>query len=233
MRRKLLAVVVAAFVCTSGIVAVGAETVVKAAPEEAVEAPRRNPIAAYFVNRGKDLLDVFNLKLTLGDAGSILFHARATRLAQIGFGRFAGTKVGFDGPCAGLYGEGRVEYGLSVFYWAWIGRKTNPAGITEEAEKRNWFFGRVDDIKAGDTYREFYDANRPWHTIGGAVSLPFLPGLEAELNPAEAVDFVLSFFGVRGFRVPPPFYKVDNMGERVPAAGSMRWHGQEEFEQYD
>jgi len=234
MRQKLLAGLVAVLLVVPGAATYAAE-VVSAEPAEEAEAAvtTGGAIGTYFASRGKDLLDVFNLKLTLGDAGSILFHARATRLAQVGFGRFAGTKLGFDGPCAGLYGEGRVEYGLSVFYWAWIGRKTNPAGITEEAEKRNWFFGRVDDIKAGDSYREFYDANRPWHTVGGAVSLPFLPGLEAELNPAEAVDFVLSWFDIRGFRVPPPFYKVDNMGERVPAAGSMRWHGQEEFEQYD
>lgn len=233
MRGKLL--VVAALVLALGVNALAAEPAAKADPatEKKAEAATFDPVVKYVVNRAKDLLDIVSVKVSLGDAGSLLVHARATRLAQIGMGRFAGTKLGFDGPCAGLYGEGRVEYGLSIFYWAWIGRKTNPEAITAEATKRNWFFGRVDDIKAGETYREFYDGNRPWHTIGGAFSLPFLPGLEVELNPAEAVDFVISFLGIRGFRIPPPFYKVDNTGEKVPAVGSMRWHGQEEFEQYD
>lgn len=229
MRGKLL--VVAALVLALGLPAVAGEAVAPA--DEEAAPPKPSPIAQYFTARGKDFLDIFNLKLALGDAGSVLFHARATRLAQIGFGRFAGTKIGFDGPCAGIYGEGRVEYGISIFYWAWIGRKTNPEGITADAVKRNWFFGRVDDIKQGEAYREFYDANRPWHTVGGAVALPFLPGIEAELNPAEAMDFLLGWLSVPGVRVPPPFYKVDNLGERVPAQGCLRWHGQEGFEQYD
>ena len=226
MRGKML--IVAALVLALGVNSFAAETAATDDSEAKakVKAGPLDPVAKYFVNRFKDLADVASVKVTMGDAGSLLFHARATRLAQIGMGRFSGTKLGFDGPCAGLWGEGRVEYGLSVFYWAWIGRKTNPAAITDEAIKRNWFFSRVDDIKAGETYREFYDGNRPWHTLAAAFSLPFLPGLEAELNPAEAVDFVVSFFGIPGFRVPPPFYKVDSEGEKVPAAGCIRWHGQ-------
>ena len=229
MRGKLL--VAAALILALGLNALAGEAV--APTEEEAAPPKPSPVAKYFANRGKDFLDIFNMKMTLGDAGSFLFHARATRLAQIGFGRFSGTKVGFDGPAAGIYGEGRVEYGISIFYWAEIGRKTNPEAITEDARKRNWFFSHVDDIKKAENYKEFYDANRPWHTVGAAVSLPFVPGIEVEINPAEAVDFLLSWFNVPGLRVPPPFYKVDNLGERVPAQGCMRWHGQESFEQYD
>lgn len=201
--------------------------------EAAAKAEAPSPVLAYLANRGKDFLDIFNVKLALSDGASLLAHARVTRLAQLGFGRFSGTKVGFEGPSAGIYGEGRVEYGASVFYWAWIGRKTSEAGITEEAARRNTFFGRVDDIKADEQYREFYDAHRPWYTVGAAGALPFLPGFEVGLDPAEAVDFALSIFGIPGVRVPPPFYKVDMHGEQVPAVGSIRWHGQEEFEQYD
>lgn len=190
-------------------------------------------VLGYLGNRLKDFSDIFSLKLALADGSSVLGHVRLTRLAQVGAGRFSGTKIGFDGPCAGIYGEGRVEYGVSVFYWSWIGRKSSEAGITEQALKRNQFFGRVDDIKEDVQYREFYDGHRPWYTLGASAALPFLPGFEAEVNPAEAVDFVLSIFGVPGLRVPPPFYKVDVAGERVPAVGCIRWHGQEEFEQYD
>lgn len=240
MTRRLLAVLLAGALGVLPTLARAAEPAVPEAPptmlteeEEAAAKKGPSPAAQYFMNRLKDFADIFNLKLALGDGGSLLAHARVTRLAQIGGGRFSGTKIGFDGPCTGIFGEGRVEYGLSVFYWAWIGRKAAEKGISEDALKRNQFFGRVDDIKADATYREFYDGNRAWYTVGAALSLPFLPGFEAELNPAEAVDFVLSWFAIPGLRVPPPFYKVDVKGERVPAPGAIRWHGQEEFEQYD
>jgi len=231
MRRKLLGV--AALVLALGLNTLAGEAVAPA--EEEAPAPRPNPVAQYLEARGKDFLDIFNLKLALGDASTFLIHGRATRVAQIGFGRFVGTKVGFDGPSAGIFGEGRVEYGISVFYWAWIGRKTNPEAISAEAVKRNWFFSRVDDIKDTSTFREFYDGHRPWHTIGGSVALPFLPGIEAEMNPAEAMDFLLSWIPIPGLRVPQPFQMEPEMveGERVPMRGSIRWHGQEAFERYD
>ncbi|MBM4032582.1 MAG: hypothetical protein FJ291_12460 [Planctomycetes bacterium] len=236
MRRRLSALVMVGVLFTPGLAALAAEAATpQPAPEEAPPPPKRDAFRRYLVARGNDFLDIFNLKLALSDDMSFLINARATRAAQIGFGRFSGTKVGFEGTSAGIYGEGRTEVGLSVFYWAWIGRKTSPAGINEDAQKTNRFFGRVDDIKAAPTYREFYDANRPWHTFGLSFALPFMPGIEAEFNPAEAVDFFLSLLNARGVRVPPPFQKVDTIpkGERVPMPGCIRWHGQEDFEQYD
>ena len=242
MQRQLLAILLVGLVASLGAVASGAAVAEKpAAPavaqpegeEPQPAASKPGPLCQYLRNRGKDFLDIFNLKLALGDGSSFLFHIRATRLIQLGVGHFVGTKVGFEGPSAGTYGEGRNEGGISIFYWAWIGRKASSHSITEDAEKTNRFFGRVEDIKNASTYHEFWDANRPWHTVGVALSLPFLPGIEAEINPAEAVDFVLSFIPIRGIRVPPPFYKIDAKGEKVPAPNSIRWHGQEEFEQYD
>lgn len=229
--RKLVALAVAlALICPW---AVAAQAPTPGGEGEAAERPARHPIAQYCLNRWKDFLDIFDVKLAFGDAASVLFHVRATRFAQIGFGRFVGTKVGFEGPSAGIYGEGRVEVGLSVFYWSRIGRMTSEAGITEDAKKTNRFFGKVEDIKAIESFREYWDGNRPWHTFGFAFALPFLPGIEAELNPAEAVDFLLSFLAIRGVRVPPPFYKVDKGGEKIPARNCIRWHGQEDFEKYD
>jgi len=235
MRRRLLAVALAGLMLAMGVNVYAGEAAAGEPGAEAAEAKaaKPTPVGAYLSNRAKDFLDIFNIKLGLGDGLSFLFHVRATRLLQIGAGRFAGTKVGFHGPSAGMFGEGRVEYGISVFYWAWIGRKTSKTGITEDAAKTNRFFGRVDDIKTAETYREFEDANRPWYTIGGAFALPFLPGIEMEMNPAEAVDFLISLFDIRGFRIPPPFYKVEVQGEKVPAPYSIRWHGQEDFEVYD
>jgi len=234
MRRRVLAVVLVGCLFAQAAASLAAEAAAAPAGEQAA-APRhkRCLVMRYLLARGKDFLDIFNLKLALSDDLSFLVNVRATRLAQIGFGRFSGTKIGFQGPSAGIYGEGRVEVGISVFYWAWIGRKCSAAGVTEDALKTNRFFGAVDDLAATQAYREFYDANRPWHTIGASFALPFLPGIEAEINPAEAVDFVLSIFGIRGLRVPPPFHKIAGKGERVPAPDSLRWHGQEDCENYD
>lgn len=236
MRRRLSALLMAGLLATPGFAASapGAADPLRPAGENApAPAVQRSALAEYFTARGNDFLDIFNLKLALSDDLSVLMSVRATRLAQLGFGRFSGTKVGFQGPSAGIYGEGRTEVGLSVFYWAWIGRKTSAKGITEDAQKTNRFFGRVDDLKDTAAYREFYDANRPWHTFGASFALPFLPGIEAEFNPAEAMDFFLSIFNLRGLRVPPPFYKIDVKGEKVPAPDCIRWHGQADFENYE
>jgi hypothetical protein len=237
MRRGLWAVLVAGCLSAFEWVALAGEVAPAPQPgaEEAAPPPAaKTPLCKYLTARGNDFLDIFNLKLSLSDDMSFLVNVRGTRFAQIGFGRFSGTKIGFQGPSAGIYGEGRTEVGISVVYLAWIGRKTSPRGINEDAQKTNRFFGRADDIKGGP-YREYYDAGRPWHTVGATIALPFLPGIEAEINPAEAVDFLLSFFDVRGLRIPPPFYKVDSVpkGERIPAPDSIRWHGQQEFEQYE
>lgn len=233
MQKRVLAVLVAGALFAPAAMVWAAQA--PGAQEKQPPPPptAKQVICTYLRDRAHDFLDIFNIKLALSDDLSFLLNVRATRLAQIGFGRFAGTKVGFQGPSAGIYGEGRTEVGISVFYWAWIGRKTSKAGITEDAEKTNRFFGRVDDIKASATYREFYDANRPWHTLGASFALPFLPGIEAEVNPAEAIDFFLSIFAIRGVRVPPPFYKIEVKGEKIPAPDCIRWHGQLDFEQYD
>ncbi|NQT85322.1 hypothetical protein HQ560_01070 [bacterium] len=236
MRRSFLTIALASLVLASGLAVQAADALAVPGPTgvEAEQAPKKtNPVVKYFCNRGKDFSDIFNLKIALGDGGSLLANVRLTRLLQIGGGRFKGTKIGFQGPSAGIYGEGRVEAGLSVFYWAWIGRRTSDKSISAHAQKTNRFFGHVEDILVSESYHEYYDANRPWYTVGGAFALPFLPGIEAEVNPAEAVDFVLSWIPIPAFRIPPPFYKTTVDGEKIPAPYSIRWHGQEQFEKYD
>lgn len=238
MRTGLLPVVLAAFIGLVAMASYASDAPPKtAAPQAEASAMSKQAAAApssnYLANRVDDFLDIFNLKLLLGDSSTILVHVRATRFAQLGVGRFCGTKIGFDGPCAGTYGEGRVEAGISVFYWSWIGRHADKKLITADAEKRNWFFGQIDDITDSSKYREYFDGNRPWDTIGATFAIPLLPGFEAYINPAEAIDFVFSLFGTDMFRVPPPFRKHMVNGERIPDPGSLRWHGQEQYEQYE
>jgi hypothetical protein len=238
MRIRLLPVVLAALVSLLALASYAAETLPKmSAPQAEGVLPVKQAAADssdnYLTNRVDDFLDILDLKLLMGDSGTFFLHVRATRFLQLGLGRFCGTKVGFDGSCSGTYGEGRIEAGLSVFYWSWIGRHADKKLITADAEKRNWFFSQIDDITDSSKYREYFDGNRPWHTIGATLALPFLPGLEAYINPAEAVDFVFSLFGTQMLRVPPPFRKHMVNGERIPDPSTLRWHGQEQYEQYD
>ena len=159
MRIGTLPVVLAAFIGLGSMASYASDAPPKmAAPQAEAGATSKQaaamPSGNYFANRFDDFLDIFNLQLLLGDSRTIFVNVRATRFAQLGLGRFCGTKVGFDGPCAGTYGEGRVEAGISVFYWSWIGRHTNKKLITADAEKRNWFFGEIEDITDSSKYRE-------------------------------------------------------------------------------
>jgi len=238
MRIRLLPVALATLVSLVALASYAADTAPKMVAPKAEAAPPAKQAAAassggYLANRFDDFLDIFNLKLMMGDERTIFFHVRATRFLQVGLGRFCGTKVGFDGTSAGTYGEGRIEAGLSVFYWSWIGRHVDKKLITADAERRNWFFGQMDDITDSSKYREYFDGNRPWDTLGASFALPFLPGIEAYIDPAEAVDFALSFFAIDMLRVPPPFRKHEVNSERIPDPTTLRWHGQEQYEQYD
>ena len=130
--------------------------------------------------------------------------------------------------------EAEVEAGFSIFYPSWIGRKV--IWQSEEAKKKNLFFGDVGD-KGELKFEElkmYDDENQGWFSSTLQVQAPYLPKIEITVNWGEIPDFLLSLFGIDGFRVPPPFHKHDGPdGERIPAP-SIFWHGQEEkYEKYE
>ena len=205
-----------------------------------VEVPERDeeidPLAAiggYIWARVRDLGDIVTLKLGWGTHRSIGVQARATKLVQIGAGSFEGWVVAIDRGCVGVMKEAEIEAGVSIFYISYVGRKVT--WQTKDAERRNVFYGDVGE-KGELTFEDlnlYDDENAHPGSVGAQVQLPFLPKIEAFVNLGEVPDFVLGFFHIGGFRVPPAFHKQDGPeGERVPAP-SIFWHGQERFENYE
>ena len=193
-------------------------------------------IGGYLWARVRDLGDIVTLKLGWGNYRSIGFQAKATSLIQIGAGNFEGWVFAIDRGCVGTMKEAEMELGLSLFYLGWISRQV--VWETEDAKKRNVFFGDVGEKKAItlEEIKMYDDENSHPMQVGAQVQLPCLPKIELFVNLGEIFDFPLSFFHIGGFRVPQPFYKQDGpdgeKGERIPAP-SIFWHGQEEYERYE
>jgi len=193
-------------------------------------------IASYVWNRFRDLGDILTIKLGWGNHKSIGFQARALGPIQVGLGYFEGWVFAIDRGCLGTMKEAEAEFGVSILYPTFIGRKVR--WQTADAERRNVFFGDVGDKDelVFDDLKLYDDANQNPMSSTVQVQLPVLPKVEVTIHWGELFDFPLSFFDINGFRVPPAFHKIDGPegpdGERAPAP-SIFWHGQEEFESYD
>jgi len=192
--------------------------------------------AVYLGNRLRDLGDILTLKLGWGTHRSLGFQARVIGPVQVGAGIFEGWVFAIDRGCLGTMKEAEIEGGISILYPTYIARKVS--WQTEEAARRNVFFGDVGDAGALtlDALKEYDDGNQSWFTTTAQAQLPCLPKIEITLHWGEVFDFPLSLFGVDGLRVPPAFYKEDGPdgkgGERIPAP-SIFWHGQEKHERYE
>ena len=191
----------------------------------------RGPVSAiggYLWNRFRDLADVVTLKFGWGTDKSIGFQLRACRPLQIGAGIFEGYVFAIDRGCVGVMKEAEIEGGISIWYPTFVARRI--VWQSKEAERRNVFFGQVakEGALSVDALKPYYDGNQGWLTSTLQAQLPYLPKIEVTVHWGEIPDFFLSFFGISGFRVPPPFHKQDGPdGERIPAP-SIFWHGQEE-----
>jgi len=190
-------------------------------------------LGEYVGNRFRDLADIVTLRLGWGTDMSLGFQLRLIRPLQIGLGTFSGYIFAVDHGCVGVMKQAEFEGGLSIFYVGYLARKVR--WQTKEAERRNIFFNNVGEKGelTMDQLVMYDDKNQGWLTSTVMVELPYLPKVELTLNWGEVPDFLLSVFGVSGFRVPPPFHKIDGPnGERIPAPSSIFWHGQETYESY-
>ncbi len=205
-------------------------------PVEPIEDTEFDPITAiggYIWARVRDVGDIVTLKLGWGTHRSIGVQVRATRLVQVGAGCFEGWVVAMDRGCVGVMKEAEIEAGLSLWYVSYIARDV--IWETEDAKRRNVFFGDVGDEKelTPDDLNLYDDENAHPLTLGVQAQLPCLPKIEAGVNLGEIPDLLLGFFHISGFRVPPPFHMQDGPnGERIPAP-SIFWHGQEKYEKYE
>jgi len=247
MKRIVLLCVVACLLVSSSAVMAAENTgpddrlEIQPIPPPAVEEEETDPleaIAGYVGNRFRDFADILTLKLGWGTHRSLGFQLRLLAPFQIGAGIFEGWVLAIDRGCIGTMKEVEVEAGISVFYPTLIARKI--IWQTEEAKRRNVFFGDVGDKKelTIDDLKAYDDGNQNWFTSTAQVQLPCLPKIEITINWGEIPDFILSFIPISGLRVPPPFFKHDGPGgedatpERIPAP-SIFWHGQEKYEKYD
>ena len=200
------------------------------------EAPAREPIISYVGDRLRDLADVVTFKFGWGTARSLGFQVRLCYPIQVGAGVFEGWVFAVDRGCVGTMKEAEIEGGISIFYPAYIARKV--IWQTEDAKRRNVFFGDVGDKKAllPEDLKMYDDENQNPLTSTVQLQLPCLPKIELSINWAELFDFPLSIFNLDKFRVPPPFQKQagpdGEEGERIPAP-SIFWHGQEKYENYE
>jgi hypothetical protein len=215
----------------------------KAAPvegEEELEDEDVDPITAiggYFGNRFRDFADIFTIKLGWGNYRSIGAQLRLTTLLQVGLGNFEGWVFAIDRGCVGVMKEAELEGGISFLYPSVIARKVK--WQTEEAKKKNIFFGDVGEEKKELTREDllyYDDENAHPLTATAQIQLPCLPKIELTINIGEIPDFIISLIPIDGFRVPAAFhkqYRTDKEeGERIPAP-SIFWHGQEKYEKYD
>ena len=136
--------------------------------EEGVEDEDVDPLTAiggYFGNRFRDLADILTLKLGWGNYRSIGFQLRLTTLAQIGLGNFEGWVFAIDRGCVGVMKEAELEGGVSFLYPSVIARKVK--WQTEEAKKKNIFFGDVGEEKKELTEEDllYYDDENA-HPLG-------------------------------------------------------------------
>jgi hypothetical protein len=244
MKRVLLIVIVASLL-SSGIVARAAEEsgpdrrIIEPFPEKV--APKEKDvfevIGDYLGDRFRDLADIVTLKLGWGNYRSIGVQVRLCYPLQLGAGIFEGWVFAIDRGCIGTMKEARIEGGVSIFYPSYVARKV--VWQTDEAKKRNLFFGDVGEEKelTFDDLKMYDDENQHPLTSTLQVQAPCLPRLELSVHWSEVFDFPLSLFNIDGFRVPAPFHMKDGPGgegaERIPAP-SVFWHGQEEkYESYD
>jgi hypothetical protein len=190
-------------------------------------------IGSYFANRFWDFCDIFTLKVGLGNYRSIGFQARLCRPLQIGAGIFEGNQFVLDRGTMGVMKQAEIEGGISVFYPAFIARKVK--WQTKEAAMKNLFFGDVGDRKGPLTKEDlkmYDDELTPWGVTTAQIQVPCFLKLEASIRWCEMFDFLVSWLGIPGVRVPDPYYyKQHPSGEYVPAP-SVFWHGQEEYEKY-
>ena len=202
------------------------------APDEEVDP--LEAIGGYLWNRVQDFGDIFTIKLGWGTDKSLGFQARLIRPIQIGAGIFEGYQVALDRGMVGVMKEAEIEGGISILYPSYIARKV--IWQSEAAKQANAFFGDVGPNAeiTPESMKMYDDENQGWFVTTAQVELPYLPKVELSLNWGELFDFPLSFLGIHGFRVPPPFYKHPGPGdnpEMIPAP-SIFWHGQEQYEKF-
>lgn len=130
-------------------------------------------ILLYPVNRVVDLLDMFHLDLGFG----LGLHANvhATRMAQLGAGGAATSRLGFDGRKAGMYNETRSEVSVLPF--------------SIESYSQNGTLGNFGTYDTATQREQLYQDVRDYYEVGAAVTAGIV-GVQFDVRPSGVVDFL-------------------------------------------
>ncbi len=145
-------------------------------------------LGAYLGDRLLDLADIGHLDLSISDG--VYVGAHATYIVGPDIGKSRGIHAGWNGRQLGTWEEQVSAQWLRA--GGWFG-----AGPPEIQRRRlvGWVVDSDDyEGLAEETGRPvFGGGGEPWE-VGGAVR--FLLGVGVDVRPAEAIDFVLGWFGV-------------------------------------
>ena len=156
--------------------------------------PGRRDVSSWFEARGADLMDIASVRVGLGVG--LGGYARATHIVQLGFmSRGPADVRSIEGPATD---SGAATRPRAVPVWmfgtwgryggAWWDstREIMLPGYSVRDVRREVLAGRVSPDGLDD----------PWRSSFGVGVHAILLGLEAEVRPFEAIDFVGAFFGL-------------------------------------
>jgi hypothetical protein len=147
------------------------------------EATRRSSVLRYFANRGRDFVDMFGLRFSVGEG--FVINPQFTKFLMFGQEVYDVAKVGFYGRNGGAWHEESTGGGVLFLY-------------DNASFERDPYWGTVTPV-AGETHTNIrgfrsYRGERDIGDVG--VTLHFLVGLGAEIRLTEVADFVVGLFGV-------------------------------------
>jgi hypothetical protein len=150
-------------------------------------------VPVYFWDRFLDLTDI--VQLDLGFGGGALFNVHVTKGFQVGAGYRDAVCFGFLPRSFGMWYEEREEVGLAIAFTPF-----HELYYKEYAREGLWGTTTLFDH---DVYVEGQDSlsHEATHNFDIGVSLHFLMGMDVNVSPFQAFDFVFGWFGMP-FLVP-------------------------------
>ena len=156
-------------------------------------------VGIYAKDRFLDALDIVQADLSVGDG--VIANAHFTKVLQAGGGYMNyGTRWGFLRRSAGLWSDDRVEGGVACgFNLYWVNLNRVPVWGTSTLFEQGFSY-------EGPDYRDNHD--RHWSDIGAQLHV-FVAGLNLNVSPFEAADFVAGIFALPSIYASPLSPEMD------------------------
>ncbi len=141
--------------------------------------------SGYIRDRLKDASEI--VELGVGVSKGLCVNARATKILQVGAGGYSGMWGGLREGVFCSWLEDRAEFGVSPFYLHEVFRTSDTLVDIRHPLLLNPGYGEFLNDCCLLTDRGFFE-------IGFTVNAIFI-GVDAAVDPAEAVDFLVGLFG--------------------------------------